>query len=329
MTARFDVLAIGNAIVDVLAHADDRFLEENGIRKGAMTLIDEAGAAALYDKMPPGVEVSGGSAANTAVGVASLGGKAAYIGKVRDDVLGSVFVHDIRAAGVAFDMEPAKEGPTTARCLILVTPDAQRSMNTYLGACVGLTPADIDAGLVTAAEVTYLEGYLYDPPDAKKAFHKAASIAKAAGRKVALTLSDPFCVDRYRTEFQELVADHVDILFANEAEIKSLYRTQTFEGAMTIVRDKCELAVLTRSEKGSLIVNAAGTHKIAARTLGPVVDTTGAGDLYAAGFLFGLTNRRDLRTCGELGSLAAAEIISHFGPRPETPLRQLMARDAF
>lgn len=322
-----DVLAIGNAIVDVLAHADDTFLIENKIEKGAMTLMDAAAAAALYDKMPAAVEVSGGSAANTAVGIATLGGRAAYIGKVRDDQLGEVFAHDIHAAGVLFQTAKAKHGPPTARCLIVVTPDAQRSMNTYLGACVELAPDDIDEALVARSQVTYLEGYLYDPPAAKDAFHKAARLAKQAGNKVSLTLSDAFCVDRYRREFRDLVEGHIDILFANEAEITSLYETATFDQALQVVRDKCELAALTRSEAGSVIVRGDEVHVIDAKPAAKLVDTTGAGDLYAAGFLYGYTHGRDLLDCGRLGSLAAAEIVSHAGARPETDLSELAKQE--
>jgi len=322
-----DVLAIGNAIVDVLANTDDAFLDENKIEKGAMTLIDQDGADALYDRMPPAMEKSGGSAANTAVGIASFGGRAGYIGKIRNDQLGSVFAHDIKAADVQFQTPASTDGPSTARCLILVTPDAERSMCTYLGACVELTPDDVDEDLVAAAKITYLEGYLYDPPEAKRAFEKAAKIAAQAGNKVSLTLSDAFCVDRYREEFQQLVERHVDVLFANESEIKSLYQTETFDEAMQIVRQKCELAALTRSESGSVIVAGPEVHVVDARPVDQLTDTTGAGDLYAAGFLYGLANGCDLLTCGRLGSLGAAEIISHYGARPETSL-QTLAREA-
>jgi sugar/nucleoside kinase (ribokinase family) len=320
-----DVVGIGNAIVDVLAHADERFLATHKLNKGAMTLIDAERAEQLYSVMGPGIECSGGSAGNTMAGIASLGGKGAYIGKVRDDQLGQVFRHDIRAMGVAFDTPAATSGPPTARCLILVTPDAQRTMNTYLGACVDLGPEDIDPMLIGGAQVTYLEGYLWDPPRAKEAFLKAASLAHAAGRKVSLSLSDPFCVGRHRQEFRDLVKNHVDILFANEAEILSLYQVTEIDQAVAAVRADCELTALTRSEQGSLIIDGKSVHEVAAAPVVRVIDTTGAGDLYASGFLYGYTRRRPAAECGRLGSLAAAEVISHFGARPETPLRNLIA----
>ena len=324
MTApSLDVVGIGNAIVDVIAHADDGFLARHGLAKGTMTLIDEAQAKTLYGQMGSGIESSGGSAGNTMAGLASLGGKGAYVGKVRDDQLGDVFRHDMTAIGVRFATPAATSGPSTARCLILVTPDAQRTMNTYLGACVGLGPDDIDEAEIAAAEVTYLEGYLFDPPQAKEAFRKAARAAHAAGRKVALSLSDPFCVGRYRAEFRELVQHHIDILFANEAEICSLYETDDFAAAARQVRGMCDIAALTRSEKGSVVVTARETHEVPAARVEKLVDTTGAGDLYASGFLYGLTRGRDLAHCGRLGSLCAAEIIGHFGARPEQPLATL------
>ena len=321
--AALDVVGIGNAIVDVIAQADEAFLKQQQLVKGSMRLIDAAGAEALYGAMGPGIEMSGGAAGNTMAGVASLGGKGAYIGKVRDDQLGGVFAHDMRANGVRFDTAPLTEGPPTARCLILVTPDAQRTMNTFLGACVELGPEDIDPALIASAQVMYLEGYLFDPPRAKAAFQKAAEIAHAAGRKVSLTLSDAFCVERYRAEFRALVEGHVDILFANEAEICALYETSDFDQALTAVRGHCTIAALTRSERGSVIVTSDGTHRIAAAAIDKLVDTTGAGDLYASGFLFGLTHGRDLISCGRLGSLAAGEVIGHFGARPETRLSDL------
>ena len=322
--AAYDVVGIGNAIVDVIAHADDAFLEAEGLPKGTMTLIDTDRAQALYAKMAPGIEASGGSAANTMAGIASLGGKGAFFGKVRDDQLGEVFRHDIRAIGVDFDSAPATEGPPTARCLILVTPDAQRTMNTYLGACVDLGPEDVDPDIVAAAQVTYLEGYLWDPPRAKEAFVKAATIAHGAGRKVSLSLSDPFCVGRHRDEFRELVDGHVDILFANEEEIKSLYETDSFDASLQAVRGKYEIAALTRSEKGSVIVSGDEIHVIDAAPVDKVVDTTGAGDLYAAGFLFGLTHGYGLARAGRIAGIAAAEAISHMGARPEVPLKDLV-----
>jgi sugar/nucleoside kinase (ribokinase family) len=322
--SEYDVVGIGNAIVDVISHAEDEFLDGRNLPKGGMVLIDDEQARNLYQAMGPGVEVSGGSAANTIAGIASFGGAAGFIGKVRDDQLGEVFSHDIRSLGVHFDTLAADEGASTARCLILVTPDAQRTMNTFLGACIELGPEDIESSLIEGAKVTYLEGYLWDPPRAKDAFRKAVEIAKGAGRKVALTLSDSFCVDRYRDEFRDLVAGGVDIVFANEAELLSLYEVDTFDEGLQAIRDRCEIAALTRSEKGSVIVNGAETHVIDAAPVGRVVDTTGAGDLYAAGFLYGYTAGKDLAECGRIGSLSAAEVISHFGARPDVPLKTLL-----
>jgi len=321
-----DVLGIGNAIVDVIAHADDAFLARRGLVKGTMRIVGAADADLLYSEMGPGVEMSGGSVANTVAGVASFGGRAAYIGLVRDDLLGRVFRHDITAAGVTYRMAAAKQGPGTARCLILVTPDAQRTMNTYLGACVELGPDDLDRSPIASAAVTYLEGYLFDPPKAKAALREAAEIAHGAERKVSLSLSDPFCVERHRADFRALVEHHIDVLFANEVEICSLYETKEFDAAARAVRGHCEIAVLTRSAKGSLIVTADGTQEIAPAPVAEVVDTTGAGDLYASGFLYGLTRGRPLETCGRLGSLAAAEIIAHVGARPEASLKELAAQ---
>ncbi|WP_119460475.1 adenosine kinase [Rhodospirillaceae bacterium SYSU D60014] len=322
--ASFDVVGIGNAIVDVLSHVEDGVLVAQGLEKGAMTLVDAARAEALYGAMGPGVEVSGGSASNTIAGLASLGGRGAFIGTVADDQLGRIFRHDIRAAGVSFDTPPATGGAPTARCLIFVTPDAQRTMQTYLGACIELGPEDIDADLVAAAKVTYLEGYLWDPPRAKEAFLKAAAIAHGAGRKVALSLSDPFCVDRHRAEFRDLVRDHVDILFANEAELCALWEVENFDAALQATRGQCAVAALTRSEKGSVVMADGDVHVVDAAPVARVVDTTGAGDLYAAGFLFGYTAGRGPFNCGRIGSLAAAEVIGHIGARPETPLRALL-----
>ena len=321
--ADIDVLGIGNALVDVLSHATDDFLRTQGLVKGTMLLIDEPRADALYAAMGPGVEVSGGSAANTIVGVASLGGRAHYVGKVRDDQLGEVFSHDLRSTGVGYATPMATSGPPTGRCLIMVTPDAQRTMGTYLGASVHLGTADIDKRFIERAGIVYLEGYLFDPPEAQEAFRTAADIAHAAGRKVALTLSDPFCVDRHRAAFLELVERHVDILFANEAEIRSLYQARDFETAVALVRRHCEVAALTRSERGSVIVAGDEVHVVAAHPVQAVVDTTGAGDLYAAGFMLGLSRGLGLPTCGRLGALAAAEVISHVGARPMTPLADL------
>jgi sugar/nucleoside kinase (ribokinase family) len=323
-SAAIDVVGIGNAIVDVIAHAEEGFLAEEGLAKGAMTLIDSARADALYARMGPAIESSGGSAGNTMAGIASLGGRGGYIGKLRDDLLGQVFRHDITAIGVRFETPAATSGPGTARCLICVTPDGQRTMATYLGACVELGPEDLDPELIAAAQVTYLEGYLFDPPRAQQAFRAAAAIAHGAGRRVALSLSDPFCVERHHAAFRELVAGEIDILFANEAEICSLYETHEFAAAAASVRGHVEIAALTRSAAGSVIICGEATHGISAAPVASVVDTTGAGDLYASGFLYGLTRGLPLPTCGKIGSLCAAEIISHVGARPETGLRELV-----
>jgi sugar/nucleoside kinase (ribokinase family) len=324
--ADLDVVGIGNALLDVLSQETDAFLATQGLIKGAMQLVDEARARALYAAMGPAVEMSGGSAANTVVGVASFGGRAHYVGKVRDDQLGEVFSHDLRAVGVGYSTAAATTGPATGRCLIVVTPDAQRTLTTYLGASSQLGPADVDKGLIERAGILYLEGYLFDRPEAQRAFRVAADIAHAARRTVALTLSDPFCVDRHRGAFRELVEQHVDILFANEAEIRSLYETPDFDAALQQVRRHCAVAALTRSEHGSVIVAGAEVHVIGAHPVKAVVDTTGAGDLYAAGFMVGLSRGLDLATCGRLGSLAAAEVISHVGARPQTPLAGLAGR---
>jgi sugar/nucleoside kinase (ribokinase family) len=323
----FDVVAVGSAIVDVLAHADETFLDRHGMTKGSMQLITPELAKAIYDDMGPAVEVSGGSAANTVAGVASLGGRPGFIGRVADDTLGEVFTHDLRAAGVHFEpLEVVADERGTGRCLILVTSDAQRTLNTYLGVASLLSPKDIDRDLLTAAQVVFCEGYLWDLPDAKEGLRQAMDAAREAGVKVAFTLSDSFCVDRHRDEFLELAEHRVDILFANEAELLSLYGVDSWAEAADHVAGHCEIACLTRSEKGSVIITAAGDRvEIAAQRVGDVVDTTGAGDLYAAGFLYGLTHGRDLETSGRLGSLAAGEVISHMGPRPETELADLAA----
>src|SRR5436309_3521308 len=316
-STQFDVLGIGNAIVDVIARTDEGFLAQHKMRKGTMQLIDEAQAARLYDAMGPAVEVSGGSAANTIVGVASLGARAAFIGKVKDDELGRVFAHDIRAAGVAFSTPPASAGPSTARCYVLVTPDGERTMNTYLGAAQDLHPNDIDEDAITAAQIIYLEGYLWDPPRAKEAFLKAAKIAHAAERDVALTLSDAFCVDRYRLEFLDLIrAGTVDLVFANERELHSLYETADFDTALNALRSDARLAVVTRSEKGCLVVTREQTQAIPASPVERLVDATGAGDLFAAGFLTGLSRGADYRTAARLGGGVAAEVIHDLGATP-------------
>ena len=322
MTASgFDVLCIGNAIVDVIARVEDNFVSRHGLVKGSMNLIDEARAEQLYGDMGQAIEVSGGSAGNTAAGVASLGGKAAYFGKVKADQLGSIFRHDMRAQGVAFDTAPATDGPATARSFILVTPDSERTMNTYLGACVNFTVADVDRKVVEAAQVTYMEGYLWDRPEAKEAFKLAAKIARAAGRQTSITLSDSFCVERHRDSFLDLIRNDIDIVFANETEIKSLYQTEDFGAATKAVAADCPIAVVTRSEKGCVVVKGGDILESPAHPVNKVVDVTGAGDLFASGFLYGFTNGRTLYDSARLGSMAAAEVISHIGARPEVKLR--------
>lgn len=320
---RYDVAGIGNAIVDVIADADDSFLIANGIAKGGMSLIDDARATELYAKMGQAIEISGGSCANTIAGIASLGGKGAFFGKVRNDQLGDVFTHDIRSLGVTFETMPALSGPSTARCLIAVTPDGQRSMSTFLGAAQALSPADLDLEIIAASAITYMEGYLWDPAEAKEAFLLAAKTARDAGRLVSLSLSDSFCVSRYRDEFRRLAKEEVDLLFANESEILSLYEVDVFDEALTRVKADCKFAALTRSEAGSVIVANGEVHVIDAEKVARVVDTTGAGDLYAAGFLYGLSRGKDPVTCGRLGSMAAAEAISHYGARPLKSLAEL------
>lgn len=324
MTATYGLCAIGNAIVDVLAHATDAFLQAEQITKGGMTLIDEARADALYAKMGQAVEVSGGSAANTIAGYASLGGKAAFMGKVRDDQLGKIFRHDMQALGVTFITPPAHEGLSTARCLVLVTPDAQRSMSTFLGAASSFSPKDIDPALIQAAQVTYLEGYLFDRPDAQAAFFEAVRLTSQAGRKLALTMSDTFCVTRHKQAFHNLINAGVDIVFANQSELLELTETKDVRAGIAALHERCPLLVTTMSEKGAIIA-ARGQEPIAipAAPVKQLVDSTGAGDQFAAGFLYGLTHGRDLATCGQLGALAAAEVISHFGPRPEQSLAEL------
>jgi sugar/nucleoside kinase (ribokinase family) len=319
-----DILGIGNAIVDVIAPCDDAFLAAHSLNKGGMTLIDEATAEKLYDAMGQTIVVSGGSAANTIIGAAALGARAGFTGKVKQDSLGQMFAHDIRAAKVAFETKSAVDGAASARCLILVTPDGQRTMNTFLGACQALSDADIDPAQVAAAQITYLEGYLWDPPAAKTAFMKAAEIAHSAGRKVALSLSDSFCVDRYRDEFLHLIRSRaIDILFANESELHSLYQTADFKTAVAQLREEDILAAVTRSEKGALVVTREDTQSVNAFPIENLVDTTGAGDLFAAGFLVGLSREQTLADCARLGALAAAEVIQHYGARPQADLRAL------
>ncbi len=325
-SVQYDVLGIGNAIVDVIAQTEEDFLVNHGMQKGAMTLIDEARAGQIYEAMGPTIESSGGSAANTIVGVASFGARAAFVGKVKQDTLGHVFGHDIRAAGVAFETKAASDGPATARCYVLVTPDGERTMNTYLGAAQNLRPADIDPDMIGRAAITYLEGYLWDPKDAKDAFVKAAKIAHEAGRQVALTLSDAFCVDRYRDEFLDLMRKGtVDIVFANEGELKSLYQTADFHAALGQLRNDAKFAAVTRSEQGCVVVTAASITPVPAFPIDKLVDTTGAGDLFAAGFLVGLARHSDHTTCGKFGALAAAEVIQHIGARPQQSLKDLAA----
>jgi sugar/nucleoside kinase (ribokinase family) len=316
---RFDVAGIGNAIVDVLANADDAFLTEHGLPKGAMVLVDESQAEALYAAMGPGIEASGGSAGNTIAGLASLGAKVAYIGKVNDDALGKIFRHDITAIGATFETKPLNGDLSTARCMILVTPDAERTMSTFLGACTRLEPEDIDEAVIGAAKVTYVEGYLWDRPRSKEAIVKAAQIARAAGRKFALSLSDSFCVERHKAEFHALLNDHVDILFANEAEITALFDTDDFEAAAKAVQGKVEIAALTRSAKGCRVVTTTEMTDVPAETVAHLVDTTGAGDQFAAGFLFGYCRGDEPKLCARIGAIAAAEVVSHFGARPEVP----------
>jgi fructokinase len=324
-SAPFDVVGIGNAIVDVLVQADDDVLEAHQLSKGTMALVDEAAAERLYASVGPGLETSGGSAANTLAGIAQLGGRAGFIGRVRDDQLGTIFSHDIRAVGAHFETPPASSGPTTARCLILVTPDAQRTMCTFLGASVLLDPSDLDLNLVAKAKILYLEGYLWDSEAAKRAFIAAAETARASGGQVALSLSDAFCVDRHRDSFQELVDGHVDILFANEMEITSLYKANSFSEAVEQVRGRCRIAALTRSGDGSLLLSGDNSIEIPAYRLGPLLDTTGAGDLYAAGFLYGYTQGLALEQCGHLASLCAGQVVTQLGPRSQVNLRQLVA----
>ena len=320
---RYDVVGIGNAIVDIISRCDDGFLSKHDLAKGFMRLIDAEEANRLYAAMGPAVERSGGSVANTIAGLASFGAKCGFIGRVAADQFGGIFRHDIRSQGVAYETAPATDGAPTARCLILVTPDGERTMNTFLGASVDLTANDIDQAMIENSKIIYLEGYLFDRHQAKEAFRDAAGRARRVGVKVALSLSDAFCVDRHRDDFRRLVREGADIVFANEKEITSLYQVNSFEAAANAALQDCEMAVLTRSEEGSVIVASGETIEIPADAVPQVVDVTGAGDLYAAGFLYGLTRGLPLETCGRLGSLAAAEVIGHIGARPESPLREL------
>lgn len=328
----FGLTAIGNALVDVLSQVDDAFVAEqerkHGVKPGTMNLIGEDRAIQLYGDMTGRTEEAGGSAGNTMAAFASFGGRGAYIGKVADDAVGTLFSQSMTTQGIHYGTKTLSGGAATGRSMILITPDGQRTMNTFLGAAVELTPADIDESVIADSLVTYLEGYLFDPPQAKQAFYKAADIAHKAGRKVSLTLSDPFCVDRYRAEFRDLIENHVDILFANEEEIKSLFQTDSWDDAVRQIADKCEIVCLTRSEKGSVILNKGQTFTIPAEPVAKVVDTTGAGDAYAGGVLFGYAQGFDMATCGRLGSIAAAEVISHVGPRPHKKLADLTPRKA-
>src|SRR6478672_5399435 len=319
----YDVVGIGNAIVDIIARCDDAFLSRHDLAKGFMRLIPAGEAGRLYEAMGPAIERSGGSAANTIAGLASFGARCGFIGRVAADQFGGIFRHDIRSLGVVYNTPPVDEGEPTARCLIVVTPDGERTMNTFLGVSVGFAPTDIDALLIKAAKIVYLEGYLFDRDEAKEAFKEAARLARRSGAKVALTLSDAFCVDRHRADFHRFIREGADIVFANEKEITSLYEVNSFQEAADAALADCELAVLTRSEEGSVIVSGGETIAIPAEPVHKVVDVTGAGDLYASGFLYGLTRGLPLETCGRLGSLAAAEVIGHIGARPENPLREL------
>ena len=325
MSALYDVAAIGNAIVDVIAPADDTFLGDHGLAKGAMTLIDEAQAHALYARMAPGLETSGGSAGNTIAGVASLGGRAAYVGKVAGDQLGEVFAHDMRAIGATYETPPLVGGPATGRSLINVTADGERTMCTYLGASNQLTPADVAPPLIEGAAIVYLEGYLFDPAEARRAFAKAAGLARASGRMIALTLSDAFVVERHRRGLAEFIETEVDLLFANEVELGSLFETDDLDQAIDAVRGLTRIAAVTRSEKGSVVVTKDEITASPAFPVETLTDTTGAGDQYAAGFMFALARGRPLGACARLGALAAAEVISHYGPRPQVSLAELAA----
>jgi adenosine kinase len=323
-SAKYDVLGIGNALFDILVRVDDKFLTDHGMAKGSMALIDEARAASIYSDMGPATEVSGGSAANTIVGVAQLGARSAYVGKIKDDQIGRLYAHDIRSAGVAFDTAAATDGPATGCSYILVTPDGERTMNTYLGAAQELSVSDIVEDEIAASSIIYLEGYLWDPKDAKDAFVKASQIAHKHGRKVALTLSDAFCVGRYRDEFIGLMRDKtVDLIFANEAELGSLYNTQDFHAALAQLRSDVALGIVTRSEKGCVVAAKEGITAVSAFPARTVVDTTGAGDLFAAGFLFGLVREAGYEQAGRLGAMAAAEVIQHIGARPQASLKEL------
>lgn len=320
----YDVAAIGNAIVDVISPATDDFLAAEGLVKGSMTLIDDAQAVSLYPKMAPGIEASGGSAGNTIAGLASLGGRGAFIGKLGQDQLGDVFVHDIEAIGAHFS-GGRLENHATGRCLINVTPDGQRTMSTFLGAAALLTPEDVDPAIVEAASVVYLEGYQFDPPEARRAFAKAAGLARASSRLIALSLSDSFVVHRHRPGLLAFIDTEVDVLFANEDEIKALFETDDFDAAAEAIRGRAKIAAITRGAQGSVVVAGDATHAVPATPVDKVLDTTGAGDQYAAGFLHALTQGHALPVCAKLGAIAAGEVIAHYGPRPQVSLKALAA----
>lgn len=324
MTSAYDIVVIGNALVDVIATAEDSFLVENDLRKGSMRLIDTEEARRLYSHMGPGREVSGGSGANAAAGIAALGRRVNFIGRVSDDQLGEVFAHDIRSVGVAFATPFANDGTATGRCLILVTPDAQRTMNTFLGSSAMLSEADVDYAAIAASPITYLEGYLWDAASPRAAMVKARDVARANGRRTAFTLSDLFCIESHRQDFMALARGGTDILFANENELKCLYETDDFDAAVAAQRGACEISVVTRSEKGAMVLTKEAVVTIPAEPLAHVIDTTGAGDLFAAGFLAGYSEGRGFRDCAVMGAVAAAEVISHIGARPETDLRALV-----
>ncbi len=326
MTAQYDVAAIGNALLDVIAPADEAFLADEGLAKGAMTLIDQDRADALYSRMASGVKTSGGSAANTVAGVASFGGRSVFVGKVAGDALGDEYAREMRGIGAEFRAAPLEGGPATGRCLISVTADGERTMSTFLGAALHLTPADVDAATIESATALYLEGYLFDPEEARRAFAKAAALSHGAGRTIGFSLSDAFVVERHRHALLAFIDAEVDILFANEVEVCGLFETDSFDAAVAALRGRVKIAALTRGAKGSVVLNGAGDHVIAAAPVDQVIDTTGAGDQYAAGFLYGFTGGRDLAACGRLASLAASEVISHYGPRPEVSLRDLAAK---
>lgn len=327
---KFDALCIGNAICDVFAHVEEDFLVQEGLVKGSMRLIDTEEAVRLFEKMGQTVRVSGGSAGNTAAGIASLGGRPAYFGKVAEDELGDSYYHDMNGTGVYFNTPRLREWKPTARSMILITPDGERTMNTYLGACTEFSPSDVDEEVVASAAVTYMEGYLWDPEEAKKAFLKAAEVAHQNGRKVALTLSDSFCVDRYRSEFMGLMAEKVvDLLFANEHELKALYQTSDLDTAIAAAGDSGALTALTLGKEGAMVINGSETVKVSAQSVDNVVDLTGAGDLFASGFLFGLARDYKLSHAAELGCLCAANVISHVGARPERPLKNVAAQGGF